>query len=208
MTTRGGASPPAETGTGRRGIEDGRSQLDETKHAPKTTEFWTFVGLLIALLIAGIAIDGFDAGRVWQYITILAVGYMVSRGIAKSQRGRGRGDETKDSVKTTEFVVFVGTLLGLLIAGAVSEGGSGGETDTLEGAQVWLYATILGVGYMVSRGLAKSGAGAAANDHGGGGGGGATVGERMKAAADAFSGSEGGSGPAGTPGGGRGPGTP
>ena len=206
MTTRGETSP-AETGAGRRGREDGRSHLDETKHAPKTTEFWTFVGLLVALLVAGIAIDGFDAGRVWLYITILAVGYMVSRGIAKSQRGRGRGDETKDSYKTTEFIVFVATLMALLIAGAVSEGGSGGETDTLEGAQVWLYATILGVGYMISRGLAKAGAGAAASNHGDGGAGGATVGERVKAAADAFSGGEGSSGTTTTRGGGREPGT-
>lgn len=47
--------------------------------------------------------------------------------------------------------------------------------------------TILGVGYMVSRGLAKSGAGAAAdtNDHRGGG---APMGERVKAAAEALSG--------------------
>ena len=98
MTTRDHTS---EMGAGRRTAEDGRSQLDETKHATKTTEFWAFVGLLVALAIAGTSIDGFDAGRVWLYITILAVGYMVSRGIAKSQRGRGRGDETKDSYKTT-----------------------------------------------------------------------------------------------------------
>jgi len=176
--------------------------LDETKHATKTTEFWAFVGLLVPLAIAGTSIDGFDAGRVWLYITILAVGYMVSRGIAKSQRGRGRGDETKDSYKTTEFLVFAATLVGLLIAGAVSDGQGVGEADTLEGTRVWLYATILGVGYMVSRGLAKSGAGAQADDRGGGGGG-ASVTERVKAAAEAFSGSEGGSGTATPRGGGR-----
>ncbi len=176
--------------------------MDETKHALKTTEFWAFVGLFVALAIAGTSVDGFDAGRVWLYITILAVGYMVSRGIAKSQRGRGRGDETKDSYKTTEFLVFAATLVGLLIAGAVSDGQGVGEADTLEGTRVWLYATILGVGYMVSRGLAKSGAGAQADDRGGGGGG-ASVTERVKAAAEAFSGSEGGSGTATPRGGGR-----
>ena len=68
-----------DMGAGRRTAEDGRSQLDETKHALKTTEFWAFVGLFVALAIAGTSIDGFDAGRVWLYITILAVGYMVSR---------------------------------------------------------------------------------------------------------------------------------
>ncbi len=199
MTTRDHTS---EMGAGRRTAEDGRSQLDETKHATKTTEFWAFVGLLVALAIAGTSIDGFDAGRVWLYITILAVGYMVSRGIAKSQRGRGRGDETKDSYKTTEFLVFAATLVGLLIAGAVSDGQGVGEADTLEGTRVWLYATILGVGYMVSRGLAKSGAGAQADDRSGSGGG-VSVTERVKAAAEAFSGSEGGSGTATPRGGGR-----
>ncbi len=139
--------------------------LDETKHATKTTDFWAFIALLVGLIIAGEVLEGFDPGRVWLYVTILAVGYMVSRGIAKSQRGRGRGQETKDYYKTTEFWIFVAALIGLFIAGAVSDGQRGGE-DNLEGATVWLYATILGVGYMVSRGLAKSGAGARAHDRG------------------------------------------
>lgn len=183
---------------------DRREALDETKHATKTTEFWAFVALLVALIIAGTVLDGLDPGRVWLYITILAVGYMVSRGLAKALRGRGRGHETKDSYKTTEFLVFVAVLIGLLIAGAVSDGQAGGE-DNLEGARVWLYATILGIGYMISRGLAKSGAGARA-DNGGHGGGGPTVTDRVRAAADAFSGSEGGSSGATPRSGGREPG--
>lgn len=184
MSTREHETQPMRGGEDRE-----RGGLDETKHATKTSEFFTFVVLIIALIIAGGAIDDFDAGRVWLYVTILAVGYMVSRGLAKSQRGKGRGHETKDSYKTTEFVVFVATLIGLLIAGAVSSGEGIGETDTLEGARVWLYATILGVGYMISRGLAKSGAGARA-ENGGHGGGGPTVTDRLKAAADAFSDSD------------------
>jgi hypothetical protein len=190
MTTR----EHSDTDATRGGENRQRQSLDETKHATKTSEFFTFVVLIIALVIAGGAIDDFDAGRVWLYVTILAVGYMVSRGLAKSQRGSGRGHETKDSHKTTEFVAFVVTLIGLLIAGAVSSGEGVGETDTLEGARVWLYATILGVGYMVSRGLAKSGAGASAEaNHRSTGG--APIGDRVKAAAEAFSGGEsGGSG--------------
>ncbi len=189
MTTREhvGADPA------RTGGEHRRESLDETKHATKTSEFFIFVGLIIALVIAGGAIDELDAGRIWLYVTILAVGYMVSRGLAKSQRGSGRGHETKDSYKTTEFVVFAATLIGLLIAGAVSSGEGVGETDTLEGPRVWLYATILGVGYMVSRGLAKSGAGASADTNPRSTGG-APIGDRVKAAAEAFSGGESGSG--------------
>jgi hypothetical protein len=62
--------------------------------------------------------------------------------------------ETKASFKTTEFVAFVVVLAGILIAaGVVDEANNGG----FGAKQAWLYVTILTVGYMVSRGLAKSG---------------------------------------------------
>ena len=62
--------------------------------------------------------------------------------------------ETKASFKTTEFMAFVVVLVGILIAAAVvDEADAGG----LGAKQAWLYVTILTVGYMVSRGLAKSG---------------------------------------------------
>src|SRR3712207_6252752 len=60
--------------------------------------------------------------------------------------------ETKASYKTTEFLAYLGVLAGLLIAGAVIDNeANGGGFDA---RRVWLYATILTVGYMVSRGLA------------------------------------------------------
>jgi hypothetical protein len=62
--------------------------------------------------------------------------------------------ETKAAFKTTEFFAFVAVLVGILIAAAVvDESNAGG----LGAKQAWLYATILTVGYMISRGLAKSG---------------------------------------------------
>ena len=62
--------------------------------------------------------------------------------------------ETKASFKTTEFFAFLAVLAGILIsAGVVDEANNGG----LGARQAWLYATILTVGYMVSRGLAKAG---------------------------------------------------
>jgi hypothetical protein len=62
--------------------------------------------------------------------------------------------ETKASFKTTEFLAFVAVLVGILIAAAtVDEADAGG----LGAKQAWLYVTILTVGYMVSRGLAKAG---------------------------------------------------
>jgi hypothetical protein len=62
--------------------------------------------------------------------------------------------ETKASFKTTEFFAFLAVLVGVLIAaGMVDESNAGG----FGAKQAWLYVTILTVGYMVSRGLAKSG---------------------------------------------------
>ena len=62
--------------------------------------------------------------------------------------------ETKAAFKTTEFFAFLAVLAGILISAAVvDEANAGG----MGAKQAWLYATILTVGYMVSRGLAKAG---------------------------------------------------
>jgi hypothetical protein len=61
--------------------------------------------------------------------------------------------ETKAAFKTTEFFAYVAVLAGVLIAAAIVDDAAGGYGAK----QAWLYATILTVGYMVSRGLAKSG---------------------------------------------------
>lgn len=76
-------------------------------------------------------------------------------GLHKAQRPALRREtETKASFKTTEFFAFLAVLAGVLIAAAmVDEADAGG----LGAKQAWLYVTILTVGYMVSRGLAKSG---------------------------------------------------
>ena len=67
---------------------------------------------------------------------------------------RRRSTETKASFKTTEFFAYLAAVVGVLIAaGLVDEANNGG----FGAKQAWLYVTILTVGYMVSRGLAKSG---------------------------------------------------
>jgi hypothetical protein len=88
------ATPVPTTGrrdTPRRGISTGMSRLvTETKAAFKTTEFYAYVVTFVLILIAGAQIkeknnvDAFRADKVWLYITILTVGYMVARGLAKS----------------------------------------------------------------------------------------------------------------------------
>jgi len=62
--------------------------------------------------------------------------------------------ETKAAFKTTEFFAFLAVVAGVLIAAAMVDEGDAGS---LGAKQAWLYVTILTVGYMVSRGLAKSG---------------------------------------------------
>ena len=69
---------------------------------------------------------------------------------------RRLASETKAAVKTTELYAYVAVLTGLLIAGLVTKAGDGHD-DRFMADQVWLFATILTVGYMISRGLAKSG---------------------------------------------------
>jgi len=68
-----------------------RRLTTETKAFFKTSEFWVFLTLVIAILIAGTAIEGeeggndfFAADKVWLYVTLLGIGYLISRGIAKS----------------------------------------------------------------------------------------------------------------------------
>jgi hypothetical protein len=62
--------------------------------------------------------------------------------------------ETKAAFKTTELVAFVVAVIGVLVAAAIVDNADAGG---LGAKQAWLYVTILTVGYMVSRGLAKSG---------------------------------------------------
>lgn len=67
----------------------------ETKAAVKTTELIAFAVVAIATLIASQIVDGFDAQHAWLYVTILTVGYMISRGLAKSG-SRDFYDDTYD----------------------------------------------------------------------------------------------------------------
>jgi hypothetical protein len=83
--------PTGRVDTPGRGIGRGVSRLvTETKAAFKTTEFYAYVVTFVLILIAGAQIkeknnvDAFRADKVWLYITILTVGYMVARGLAKS----------------------------------------------------------------------------------------------------------------------------
>jgi hypothetical protein len=57
---------------------------DETKLSLKTTEFWAMVGIIVAILIASAVSDSLGDVRAWTLVAAVAIGYMISRGLAKS----------------------------------------------------------------------------------------------------------------------------
>ena len=69
----------------------------ETKPAFKTTEMVFYVLAVIGVLIATQVEDGFSADQGWLFVTILTVGYMLSRGIAKSGSYAKDNDPRSDS---------------------------------------------------------------------------------------------------------------
>ena len=75
-----------------------------------------------------------------------------------ADHGRRLSTETKAAFKTTEFVAYIAVLVGILIAGAVTKAsGYAASHDPFRADRVWLYVTVLTVGYMISRGIAKAG---------------------------------------------------
>ncbi|MGW4945879.1 hypothetical protein ACWEOZ_30345 [Actinoplanes sp. NPDC004185] len=73
-------------------------------------------------------------------------------------RTRTHGEETKPSFKTTELIVYVAAVLGVLIASyVVGDRANNDGTDIFAADKAWWYITLLTIGYMVSRGLAKAG---------------------------------------------------
>ena len=79
-----------------------------------------------------------------------------SRGDTTATASVDRFAETKAAFKTTEFVVFLVAVVGVLVASAMV-GDSDGRGDVFLADKAWFYITLLAIGYMVSRGLAKAG---------------------------------------------------
>ena len=67
---------------------------EETKASFLTTEFWAMLGVIAAILVAAQQADNFDAPRAWTLVAAVAIGYMVSRGLAKS--GTAYRDRDRD----------------------------------------------------------------------------------------------------------------
>ncbi len=68
-----------------------RRLTTETKSAFKTTEFFVYVAAVVGVLLASLLVgtnenhaDYFRADRAWFYVVLLTIGYLGSRGLAKS----------------------------------------------------------------------------------------------------------------------------
>jgi hypothetical protein len=64
--------------------------------------------------------------------------------------------ETKAAFKTTEFYIYLVAVAAVLIASHLIDT-SEGHNDYFRGDKAWLYVVLLTIGYLLSRGLAKTG---------------------------------------------------
>lgn len=75
------------------GVDQPRRLSTETKNATKTTEFFAFIAMVIAVVVTANIYDGggngndgdpFGASTAMRYVVYLTVAYMIARGLAKS----------------------------------------------------------------------------------------------------------------------------
>lgn len=92
-----------------------------------------------------------------------AVQHAAGSYVANTEDRHTETSETKPSFKTTELVAYVVVAVAVLIAAAVTDQGNDGQGFSADHA--WFYVTLLTIGYMVSRGLAKSGSYAKDDKH-------------------------------------------
>jgi hypothetical protein len=78
-----------------------------------------------------------------------------TRSVAYRDDERRHARETKPSFKTTELIVYVLSVFGVLIASWLVDVRPDGQG--FSAYQGWFLVTLLTIGYLISRGLAKSG---------------------------------------------------
>ncbi|MER7165884.1 hypothetical protein ABT336_07350 [Micromonospora sp. NPDC000207] len=66
------------------------------------------------------------------------------------------GTETKPAFATTEFWVYIAAVVGVLAASQLV-GQNAQGVDIFRAPQAWFFVTLLTIGYLGSRGLAKAG---------------------------------------------------
>ena len=75
--------------------------------------------------------------------------------VAPRDSDRRLARETKSAFKTTELIVYVLSVLGVLVASWVVDVNPDGQG--FSAYQGWFLVTLLTIGYLISRGLAKAG---------------------------------------------------
>jgi hypothetical protein len=78
--------------TGRVDRVEVRSAYTETKASFLTTEFWAMAAVIAGILFAAQRLDHFVGQEAWTLVAVVAVGYMVSRGLAKAGSGHRDSD--------------------------------------------------------------------------------------------------------------------
>lgn len=89
----------------------------------------------------------------------------TNAGTARSDHSTGRPEqtlvqrssETKFSLKTTELIAYIGAVTAVVVTAFIVGGNDQGSADPFGAAEALRYITWLTIGYMVARGLAKSG---------------------------------------------------
>ena len=56
----------------------------ETKHSSKTSELYVMIAAVVGVLVAAQYTDDLTARWAWILVSAIAIGYMLSRGLAKS----------------------------------------------------------------------------------------------------------------------------
>jgi hypothetical protein len=75
----------------------------------------------------------------------------------RNTHDRRLSTETKASTKTTELYLYAAAVVAVVITALVVGNGDGGGEDPFGALDAIRYITFLTIGYMVARGLAKSG---------------------------------------------------
>ncbi|MGY1843937.1 MULTISPECIES: hypothetical protein [unclassified Modestobacter] len=84
----------------------------------------------------------------------------------RTTRDRRLSTETKASTKTTELYAYVAAVAAVVITALVVGDGEDGGGDPFGASEAIRYITFLTIGYMVARGLAKSGSRDFYDEHG------------------------------------------
>lgn len=92
------SQPTQYTGTTTGAAATDRRISTETKASYKTTELFVYIFAVAGVLIASLMVDegssDFGAQEAWFYVSLLTIGYMISRGLAKSGTREHYDDST------------------------------------------------------------------------------------------------------------------